>query len=405
MNKKVLVKSVLLLGALGLFLLSGCENDYPSSIYNAEEPLGVTPEISSLTPPNLALAGVTVVTIAGKNFSSAKENNIVYFNATPATILEASATRLVIKTPVIVRDSVGVRVAVKGAELFSNTVRYRTEAAVQDLAKLGPKDVPWGITADKDGMAYASMVTSEVGVGIKKIVPNGDITSYAPKGGETFFSALKMGPAGVLYCVRNLRAVFQVATPGQASTTFATATSGAIYDIDFDSNGNLWGVGNNEVIYRVSPAKQVKTFAFKANLRSVRVFNNYVYVAGNKDGAEKVFRFPITGNGEIGAVEEYINFTFKKADGKDAAVYAITFNSDGEMYVGTDAVESIVIYHTDKSTEPLHPGLLAGKTLLFSWGKGTSMYALREANTEKELPQMILRINTLKQSAPYYGLQ
>jgi hypothetical protein len=405
MNKKVLVMHVLLICVLGLLLFGGCKNDYPSSIYDAEVPLGATPEISSLTPPDLALAGVTVVTISGKNFSAVKADNIVYFNATPATILEASATRLVIKTPVIIRDSVGVRVAVKGAELFSNTARYRTEAAVQDLTKFGPKDVPWGITADKDGIVYTSMVTSEVGVGIKKVVPNGDITSYAPKGGETFFSALKMGPAGVIYCVRNLRAIFQIAAPGQASSTFATATSGAIYDIDFDNNGNIWGVGSNDVIYRVSPAKQVKTFAFKANLRSVRVYNNYVYVAGNKDGAEKVFRFPITGNGEIGAAEEYISFTFKKADGKDAAIYAITFNSDGEMYVGTDAPESIIIYHSDKSTEPLHPGLLAGKTLLFSWGKGTSMYALREANAEKELPQMILRINTLKQSAPYYGLQ
>jgi hypothetical protein len=57
---------------------------------------------------------------------------------------------------------------------------------------------------------------------------------------------------------------------------------------------------------------------------------------------------------------------------------------------------------------PLYPGLFLPKTLLFAWGKGTELYAAREKTADaagKVTPQTILRINTMKSGAPYYGRQ
>ena len=57
--------------------------------------------------------------------------------------------------------------------------------------------------------------------------------------------------------------------------------------------------------------------------------------------------------------------------------------------------------HSDGTHEGLYPGLFQPSIISFAWGVGTYLYATREANAD--LPQTILKIQMLKESAPYFG--
>lgn len=410
MRKEIMTKLVTILSSLlivfCMLLVISCENDYPPSIYDPTKTGLPTPVINSVDPPELALAGVTMITILGSNFSADIANNIVFFNAAKAEIIEASETRLYVRPPVIEADSVLIRVAVQGAELFgAYNQKYKIEAAQKVVAKFNPGSEPYGVTTDAEGNIYTSMVVNNAGVGIRKIDLSGNITDWAPKGGETFYSGLKMGPEGIIYGARKVKAIFKIEA-GQKGAVFASSGLGNIYDLDFDQYKNVWGVGNNDKIYCVQPNKTIKSFAFKADLRAVRIFEDYVYVGGAQDGVEKVWRFPITGDAEIGTEEEYFDFT--AAIGSITyGVYAINFALDGTLYIGTDEDAAIYMVHPDKSMEPLYPGQFVPKALTFSWGKDTAGNYIRLIVTREKTAsdtQTLIWANTQKEGALYYGI-
>ncbi|MEK6572545.1 MAG: hypothetical protein AABZ61_14320, partial [Bacteroidota bacterium] len=137
------------------------------------------------------------------------------------------------------------------------------------------------------------------------------------------------------------------------------------------------------------------------NVRSLRVYNGYVYIAANADNVDKIWRFPIISSDSLGPAEIYFNFS-EKYGVSGAGAYAITFSSDGEMYVGTDGPAGIILVHPDKSWEQYYPGLFQPQTLLFAWGSGSTLYLTRSGTVASHT---IFKVNTQKTSAPYYGRQ
>lgn len=407
MSKRfILIQAVLLVAAL-MFMLTGCENDYPPSLYDPNYKADQPAVITTVEPADLALSGVTVITFTGSNFAPVKDDNIVYFNGAKGTILEATTGKLVVKAPIYAADSVVIRVAVRGAELFSNGWPYRLEPAQESAVKLTSAELPYALATDAEGNLYASMVISNAGAGVKKIAKGTTgFVDYAPKGGETFYSAIKMGPGNVMYCARNVKGVFSIASPGAKPGVFVSSGLGNIYDLDFDANKNLWGVGNNTDLYRMKPDKAMTKFPFKANLRAVRVYNNYLYVAGDLDKVTKVWRFPFVGE-DLGPVEEVLNFT-DKIGGGTSTIHCMTISADGYIYLGSDAPEAIFVASPSGGFEALYPGQFLPKIISMAWGMGTDLFVTREAKSDSEgkliNQQLIFRVNTQKQGAPQYGI-
>ncbi len=398
---KPYVRILLLAGLLGLILgmFGGCKEDPPTSLYDLPRDTRPQPVIASVDPPASALAGVTVITITGSNFSPVKEENLVYFDATLAPILSASATQLVVRAPVLVKDSVTLRVMVYKAELFSAPRQYKLLATVEPFGGLASIEEPYGIAADAAGNVYVSIVSGGTGVGVKKITPAGVKTDYSPATpGVTRWSGMKIGPGGVLYTARILRVIYQIPAGGGAAAIWVTGSAiGSIYDLDFDADGNCWAAGNNAAVYRVKQDKTIKPFAFTGNVRAVRVYNGYVYLGGKVDTTEGVWRAQIINADSLGAFEQYFNFTAKYPTG---LVNALTFAADGDMYIGTDAADAIVNVHPSKVSEPLYPGLFTPTTYAFTWGLADEMYVVRTVSTPA-----LLKVRMLKNGAPYYGRQ
>jgi hypothetical protein len=412
--KKQLAYMLSAISIVGLF--AGCENDTTPSLFDPEAVSRPDPVISSVTPPDtFAVAGV--VTIAGSNFSAVKEENLVFFDDELGAVLEASPGRLKVQTPNLVKDGVALKIAAYKASKFSNIINYNLGAAVAPPYNFTPVEVPWSIACDAQNV-YASMVVSAVGIGVQKFAADGARTDYSPKpsGTPTRYNGMKFGPNGFLYGVTFERRILQIPAGGGNPVNWVVLpnTSVRLNDLDFDRQHNLWTAGSLDLHRIRLDNKNVKSFPFAGTVRSVRVFNDAVYLAGRRDDAEKIWRVPILSADEVGPEEEYFDFSAKYT----GTVLAITFAADGDLYIGTDAPESIVLVHPDKSSEALYDGLFPTPALAFvrvslfptpalsfAWDTGNFLYVTQQANpnANPKIPQTILKVNMQKKGAPYYG--
>ena len=181
------IKKIIVLTSLNLAFLffASCSEDItPSLTEIAPDPL-VAPVIVSIDPPQEALAGITKLIITGNNFSVTKENNSVYFNGKPGTVLTSTATQLEVMSAVVIADTVLVKVSVTGADQFSNTLVYKLKAAVTELYPFNPalSEFPYAITIDESENVYTSLS----GKGTKKIDPQGNISDFATGTTATLF--------------------------------------------------------------------------------------------------------------------------------------------------------------------------------------------------------------------------
>jgi hypothetical protein len=383
-----------------LFHLS-CEDEPTPSLFDPNAPQRPAPIISAIEPADSALAGVGELIIKGQNFSTKPEENLVYFNTDPAVVLAASSTELKIRTPNVVADSISIKIAVVGADLFSPIVWYKLKPAAVvfgNLKDLG-KDVvkAFGIDVDLDGNVYVSTESNT----IKKVAPDGKVTVVTSKTSFIRANALKVGPGNVLYAtnvVARLRRISTI-TPDGTESVFVSFPSNP-QDLDFDANGNIWVTVDTDV-YLVKPDKSTaKVDTYPVTLAALRVYGGYVYVAGKNTttGEQKIWRSQI--QGETLGTKEVVLDVAAATWLEGARINAITFSQDGDMYLATDhAGDSMFVLRPDGSHEVLYPGLLAPSIYAISWGEGNLLFAVQQLSTTSNL----IKIDVGKKGAPYYG--
>ena len=375
----------------------GCESEKLPGLYDANAVYNSDPVITAIDPPESALAGIVTIKIMGQNFSPVKENNFVHFGKTKATILEASETQLVVQSPNIILDTTVVKVSVLGALSFSNIMPYKLVQGVGEYGGFGDFDEPVIVECDKDENVYVALSSRK----IIKINPQEEKVEY---GATTFplFSAMKFGPDGALYLGRNTRILYKIPPGGGNSAQWFSARS-AIYDFDFADNGMMFAGGKGDSLYLVMPDGTHFGVAGYPNtyIKAVRVFEGYVYVGGNDNTANHqfVWRNQILPDNKLGQNEVY--FDWGTNIDPTSEILSIAFSADGDMYVGTNAESAIIIVHSDGAFEPLYPGVLEPTSNSLSWGGKQYLYVARRSDDAKK--RRVIKINMLKEGAPYYG--
>jgi len=398
-----------------MFVFWGCNEKYNvEPLYNPAFSNTLAPVITSVSPADSAFAGVDELTITGSNFATLADSMDVYFDNVKATILSLDTNKVIVKAPNLVKDTINIKISKFNTDKLSNSFPYKLISATIVFKEFKFNDTPFALTFDKMGNAYYSSTFDSAGTGIKKIALDGTVTDFVRKGAETYWTCMKFGRSGDLYAARGLKGIFKVAPGDTTAVPWVSSANGigTIVDFDFDQNGMLWAAGNNVSVYRVTQTKNVKPFAFKANIRAVRVFNNYLYVGGSKDGIEGVWRFPIITLDSLGTAENYYNYSGTYPTG---TIRGITFSADGDLYIGTDGAELIVVVKPDKSSKILFSGVLNPsdkcKFNSFFWsGSDVYLYLIRQAvnlNDSATPKEAIIKVNTLNNlgGAPYYGLQ
>ena len=372
----------------GVVIQAGCDTGPGPSLYDPDTESAPDPVITSVDPEGAALAGVDIVTIMGSNFSATPDDNFVYFGGTRGDLLEASTTSLRVRPPNAPQPELELRVAVLGAEHFSNAVHYRLEAAAEEFGKIAGFEEPFAITSDGEGNLYVSLFSDMRSAGVVRIAPDGARTIYA----ETTFKwdALTFGPDGALYTARGVRAVFRF-TEGSSQQTWAVIQNSAvrIRALAFDAQGNLWAGGPNTSIFRIAPDGSIRAFAFEPNVADLAVAGGALYAAASSNGLSQVIRIPILDSGNLGDPDVLVSMA-------NAHVHALAVASTGEVIVGTDAADPVYVVQTDGSAEVLYPGILTPAAVSFAWGTGTTLFMTR-GKTESTTPNLI-RINVRRAS-------
>jgi hypothetical protein len=402
-----------LLAALLIFA-AGCDSGPGESLYDPDPTTRPDPAVTAVSPAptEIVLAGIDEVTLTGTNFSATASENLVYFNDVRAEILEASPTALRVKAPNVPLPDLEIRVAVLGAENYSNLVPYRLVSAVEPLAEIGAREEPTGFGADDMGNAYASMFSEGSSVGIDRFSPEGERSDYFT---TTFpWSDLEVGPDGALYGVRGVQAVFRL-PEGMAQQTYQVVTGSArLSSLDFGPNGALWSGSREGNVYRVAPGGgSFDQFDLPGNIQDLVVFDGALYVAVTQDNVSRVVRFPIDSNGDLDEAETYIDVTATFA----VEARALAFAQDGTLFIGTDGggfsvVEErnpVVIVLPDGSSEVLYPGVLGPAVSTtsveirgFAWDASTGLYAIRRFETRGQVIEIffdLVRIETRKMGA------
>jgi hypothetical protein len=345
------------------------------------------------------------------NFDPDPTRNLVFFDNILVPVLQAGTTQLLVKAPDLPKDSISVKIGVYRSYLYSDAVLYRLSAAALEIGNFQPTETPVGVECDTAGNAYVSIAGVPVSTsGVFKITRSGDRSLYSPLFSPTVatWRSMKFGPGGALFCVSARNILFRIPPGGGTSAIWLSgnSTNGltALYDFDFDQDGNIWAAGPTpgtseaNKIFRVAQDQTVTGFPFVGFIRAIRVFNRCVYAGGRRGSTEKVWRFPIIAPDSLGTEEEYFDFSAVYTFG---IINSITFDADGNLYIGTDANDGIVIVHPTKASEPLYPGVIQPATASLTWGAGADLFQSRTSSAT--VVAALVKVNTLKTGAPYYG--
>ncbi len=387
----------------------GCEQPEAPSLYDDDYVGKPTPQITSVEPAEWWFAGVGTITITGTNFSADPDENFVYFNTTGTTILQSSPTQLQVRPPNLVGSDLKIRVSVLGAEEFSEPVTYRLEVAVEQWGGFLDTQQSGGIAADPEGNIYVGVYSSITSrsEGILKITPDLETTVYGQVNHNRLYRSLRFGPEGFLYSATQAATrplIARIPPGGGSEVNWLPLPVGTnVNDIEFDEYGNLWAAGNNENVFRIQPSDaSFVTVPFAGNIRGLRYYNGYLYLAGTRDNTDNIWRVPVDAGGNLGEAEVY--FAFSAEYGVAGAnAYAITFAADGSLYIGTNGSAGILAVAPDKSWEPMYPGLLVPRHVAFTWDQGTNLFSTQQVGDSET--RRLIRINTLKEGAPYYGFE
>ncbi|MCK4578497.1 MAG: IPT/TIG domain-containing protein [Candidatus Marinimicrobia bacterium] len=362
------------------------------------------PVINRLDPPDSIFAGVGDIIIYGDNFSPNIWENLVNIGGTPVKVLSIVDTILTVETPLLIMDSATVKLTVIGADYYAG---YNKPFTLVDVApRVGSFtdfDDLFGLAVDVDENVYISMA----GKLVLRVATNGDTTHYGHTTVEKY-DAMKIGPGGALFGVNILPYIFQMPAGGGGDALFAIVPGG-VDDLDFDQNGILYAGGSGNAVYAVKPDGSNRTVASYSDtrLKSLRVFDGYVYIAGNYSGDDStavqqgIWRNAIeSAEGDLGLNELVLDWSEYTGAGP-ASIQSINFNAGGTLYIGTSSGNAIVTMDTEGKFEPLYPRALTPQTFHMCWGNGINLYVNRRGESDRR----ILKVNVGKLGAPYYGRQ
>ncbi len=408
MMKKTIMNFAWALPLSVLLILIACQSyeDAPL-VFDPNATGNAAPVISSVEPQGSAFAGFTEVRLRGDNFSTRMEDNVVYFGAERAEIKSVSKTELRVIPPNLVAENLTVKVVVANAVAIAQLSPYTLKAVSTEYGNFTDLDLVYALALDANENVYADLKGAGVVSNVFKIASDGAKSLF---GTTNFPQAVEIhiGPGNELYLQRSLGNLLKIGPGGGVSQPFATLPSRTA-SFDFDENGTLFAAGNKSSVFAVNSAgTPTNTRKFSLfDVRSVRVFNGYLYVLALYTGTDPaiakagIWRAQIlSATGNLGSEEPVFNWA-NSGEFAAARFYALTFSEDGDIYVGTNNVDPILRIKPNGSSEAVYKGLLKPDATHLVWGNGDFLYVNR-GGTQPE-NRRVLRIDMGKKGAPYYG--
>ena len=398
------------------FALISCEEEAPTKVYDGGSGTPA-PKINSIEPTDSVFSYVTVIKISGENFSASTDavnGNKVYFNNRQGMIVSASSTEINVLTPDISGDSLRIKIVSPPAIPIAEYYPYKIFPAEDKLEQFNPLESVTAIELDSEGNLYGFVTVALTGI-IYKITPDGNKTEY---GTAAFPSAsdMKFAPGGYLYVQQSgSRNIHRINPGGGAAQVFISLPNNndRMRYYDFDENQILFAGGVRTGIFAINHqsgiANRVGNYG-NHDIKSIRVFGGFVYVSATYNGTnttfppEGIWRSQIlSAGGDLGEPEVVFDWSVTGFQAGALAGIPITFSAAGDLFIGTDENNSVLIVHPDGSFESLYPGFIEPTALQIVWGNGKFLYQNR-SNSDVSI-KGIYKIYMDRLGSSYYGRQ
>ena len=319
-----------------LLLVLACENpdnptfgpDHPNP-----NPGGTPAAILTNVEPDSQFAGLEVI-ITGSGFSTEPSDNLVGFGNKVAEVTAATATQLNVIAPPG-GGNVDIKVAVKGAEEWSNLLPFKFRSYIPVIANPEVTTIddvttwPMGVDVDDEGNVYFG--SAEDGA-VYKVTPAGEKTTFAE---VPIVGAIHFGPEGYLYICEMWDGKIARISPDGSTVEDVVEVDNAV-DFDWDEDGNMYISSNENAIFMMPPGGAANEVVPDVGaIKNLRVYDDYVYISKIWDGV--ITRFPIIAGG-LGDEEIYM-----PEDVADTPL-GFDFDMNGVMYWSHAWETSLFVY-------------------------------------------------------------
>lgn len=369
---------------------AACDSGPAGSLYDPDATGGPAPVITAVAPQGVVLAGIDEITISGQNFSPTPSENLVFFDdgngaAARGTVLAASATELRVRVPNLPNPALRLRVAVTGAPDFSNEVAFPLTPAVVPFGDLdeGIGEDPKGVTSGPDGSLYVSLNVLGAPDGIVRFSADGARAPFSTQ--AALWTDFALADDGALIGARQIRGLFRLPEGTERSTFAAVPSGNSLRTVARDATGAIWTAGTNTVpenanLYRVATDGTVTSTPFGDPVVDLAVADGVLYVATATVASSvvvdsKVWTFPITAAGDLGAGTVLYDVTTDRGSGIGATSLAVA--ADGTVFVATNAADPVVEVAPGGAATVLYPGVIPGPIVALTWAPGSVLYAVR----------------------------
>jgi len=423
---------VLFATMLGVIYIAGCTDDgidgsYNDGLLGSDAP---KPIVESYTPADFAYSGVSEMTINGQNLTPSP---FVYFTGgVEANILSASNSQLVILAPVYEFDDTTTELSLSfkihtTSEFPSDSVKNvkLRPAAIQIPKSTTQKTNQFYdiFVLNNGNILYEESAASGGGRKVRNLVNESEYVDYASSGTFIYYG-YRQNSSGDIFAYSLQRAIFNLNEGGVQSTYFVFPNSlTKISALEFDKDENLWvGTQGDNRLYRITPAKDTTGFPLVGEVVSLRAYDGadgyYLYANVIRDDSlQSIVRMPING-ATLGAEEEILDFSSKVP--QYYSIIDFNFTTDGTLFLATGSsdykkeVPPLHFINSSGDPEVYYPALLEGRVMNHrlvsaSWGLGDEFYYVKQTTyynpdgTVDHISYDFVKVNTQKQTAPYYG--
>ncbi len=403
-------KCIICFPFLLFILFLGCENEKPNTVWDPNADGKPQPVIESIEPAEGAYAGLQVITISGKNFSSNPNENILTVQGQPGTILSASGTMVTAIPPLVIGDSLTLHLDVIGAYYGVDFKPYNLRSPFNTFGNKKENEFVLDVEFDREGNLYF-LVTNDANERIlfKQLAGDTSRIEYGRVTVPIGSPSMKFGPDGSLFiCRKNNKKFYRIPPGGGASEQYIRLPA-KVSTFDFDEDGNIFIGGSGNKIYKIKSDKSYTTVADydTVEIISLRLFQNYVYVVGQSEMQtpqglqvfQKIWRNSIVPAADTLGEKELV-FDWSSYAGENL-ISAITFAENGDLYVATDSENPITIIHPDHTASIFLEGILPSPAIGLWWDEGEYIYYINEVTAPPD--KQIIQVYSGKNGAPYYG--
>jgi len=394
-----------------LLVISGCEWDGPTAVYNQAQPDYPNASISGIDPES-AEAGVNYITILGENFADSLTANQVFFDNIQVDIIESTPTSLTVRRPKNSGDSLTINVVAYNSLIVATYESYQVDTVFSTYGNMVENKELEALAVDDTGTLY---VIQRDPKSIHKITPDGRRTVI----GETVSipTHAVIAPNGNLTYFKDKR-IRQVDLITGVNDTLVELKKNAEFG-DYDENGNLFtGGGRRSDLMIVRPDNSFEeTDLYSSDkILYIRVVDNdgdnYVYILAEIDDPDEntpelgIFRHEIQdANGTLG--EREVVFDWALTDSYvESTPAAFAFSQDGILFVGTDNLNPILMIDLENGTQDImYKDILTGVIAEMAWGSGNHLYYLKDEYEDEEGNSDelfdLMRVDMGKPGVPY----